>query len=80
METFIDDYIPEVPDIASYENLDFNFVGYLPLVDITGPFAFYPSHCYPSGVDVESKEKGMNDATKYNSPVIAYVKTGASIE
>ena len=66
--------------MASYENLDIKFSGYLPLLDITGPFSFYPSHCYPSGVDVEEKDKDVNDATKYNSPVIAYVKTGASME
>ena len=50
------------------------------MLDITGPFAFFPSHCYPSGASLDDDEKGMNEATQYNSPVIAYVKTGASIE
>ena len=50
----------------------------MPILDITGPFAFFPSHCYQEGAT--SEEKGLEDATKYNSPVIAYVKTGASIE
>ena len=50
------------------------------MLDITGPFAFFPSHCYPSGASLDDDEKGMNEATQYNSPVVAYVKTGASIE
>ena len=73
------DTFPDVPTLETIEQtLDFTFSGYLPMLDITGPFAFYPEHCYPDGVD--STDKDLNDATKYNSPVIAYVKTGASIE
>lgn len=70
--------IPDLPTIEELENIEFSFVGHIPLLDITGPFAFYPSHCYPSGAD--SDEKGLREATMYNSPVIAYVPTGASIE
>ena len=45
-------------------------------MDPQGPYYFFPSHCYPNGVGGDKVE----DATKYNSPVIAYIKTGSSIE
>ena len=77
VETALDQF-PDVPTSEELENYDLVFSGYLPILDVTGPFAFYPRHCYPSGVDDE--EKDLSDATKYNSPVIAYVRTGASIE
>ena len=52
VESVLDSY-PDIPDLASYENLDINFSGYLPLLDITGPFSFYPSHCYPGKANEE---------------------------
>ena len=39
------------------------------MLDFIGPYAFFPSHCYPGA-----------GRLKYNSPIIAYVKTGSSIE
>ena len=76
----VEEALKQIPDLnkETLENYDVVFSGYLPLLDVTGPFAFYPRHCYPGGVDDD--EKGLSDATKYNSPVIAYVRTGASIE
>jgi hypothetical protein len=40
------------------------------MLDFVGPYGFFPNHCYPP------PGKGM----RFNSPVIAYVKTGSSIE
>lgn len=68
--------VPDIPNIVELEDRVFELQGYLPLLDITGPFSFFPSHCYPSGVG----GKSLSAATRYNSPVIAYVKTGASVE
>ena len=53
-----------------------DIIGYLPLVDPLGPYLFYPSHCYPDGVG----GTGFEDITKYNSPIIAVIRTGSSIE
>jgi len=39
------------------------------MLDFIGPYAFFPSHCYPGP-----------GRLRYNSPIIAYVKTGSSIE
>lgn len=47
------------------------------MIDIVGPFAFYPDHCFP--VQDERNRKGAENI-KFNSPVIAYIKTGSSIE
>jgi len=41
---------------------------YNPQFDIYGPYNFFPSHCYKT------------KPGKYASPVIAYIKTGNSIE
>lgn len=41
------------------------------MLDFFGPYAFFPSHCYPGGKD---------GRLRFNSPVIAYIKTGASVE
>lgn len=80
VERVIEENFPTIPTVEQLENIDINFSGYIPMLDITGPFAFFPSHCYPSGASLDEDEKGMNEATQYISPVIAYVKTGASIE
>ena len=80
VETAIEENFPTIPTVEQLEAIELNFSGYVPMLDITGPFAFFPSHCYPDGVAKDDDEKGMNEATQYNSPVIAYVKTGASIE
>jgi len=45
----------------------------MPLLDPFGAFFFYPSHCYVN-------MNGRRGATRFNSPVIGYVKTGSSIE
>ena len=68
------DQIPEPKNFVEVANV--NMVGYLPLRDIFGPYFFFPSHCYPSTKD----ESELSQATRYNSPVVAYVKTGASVE
>lgn len=80
VERVIEENFPTIPTVEQLENIDVSFSGYIPMLDITGPFAFFPSHCYPSGASLDEDEKGMNEATQYTSPVIAYVKTGASIE
>lgn len=75
----VETYLETIPDLDSITTaLNFEINRHVPLLDFTGPFAFYPSHCYPMGADNE--EKGLREATMYNSPVIAYVSTGASIE
>lgn len=51
-------------------------IGYFPLIDPLGPYAFFPDHCYPDGVG----EKDIESISKYNSPNIAIIKTGSSIE
>lgn len=43
--------------------------GYLPILDITGPYLFYPQHCY-----------GNSDLAIYDQPVIAYIRTNSTIE
>ena len=80
----VDLLFADVPDIGNLESvigekLDFKIEGYIPILDVTGPYAFFPPHCYPGGVNDEER-KDLRDATKYNSPVIAHVKTGASLE
>ena len=42
----------------------------MPLLDFFGPYAFFPKHCYPD----------ENQLQRYNSPVIAVIRTGASME
>ena len=42
---------------------------YLPLLDITGPYLFYPEHCFNN-----------NDKGQYDSQVIAYIETGSQVE
>ena len=47
-------FLDEVPefDLKALEELDFNAVGYLPLIDPLGPYLFYPDHCYKGGASV----------------------------
>ena len=42
---------------------------YIPILDITGPFLFYPSHCY-----------GNKKRNRFDSPIIAYIETGTDVE
>ena len=30
--------------------IEIDLKGYLPLLDILGPYSMFPTHCYPSGV------------------------------
>ena len=41
--------VDNIPTAEQFENIQLNLVGYLPILDITGPFAFFPSHCYQEG-------------------------------
>jgi len=43
----------------------------MPIFDLFGAYFFFPDHCYPSRDDKPER---------YLSPIIGYVKTGASIE
>ena len=63
---------------TNYETININIQGYLPLRDPFGPFFFFPKHCYPR--EEKRSKSGLSEATRYNSPVIAYVRTGASVE
>ena len=67
----MEDLITQIPDTNSLENIDISVIGYLPMLDFFGPYSFFPSHCYPGSQD---------GRLRYNSPVIAYVKTGSSVE
>ena len=51
----------------------------MPIFDPFGSYFFYPDHCYPKRDKRESKAGG-GPTLRYNSPIIAYVRTGASIE
>jgi len=44
----------------------------MPILDPFGSYFFYPDHCFPS--------MWKSGSTRYNSPIIGYVRTGASIE
>ena len=70
------DQIPTVEDYISVETINLDVIGYFPLIDPFGPYAFYPEHCYPDGVG----KPGIEDYGKYNSPIIAYIRTGSDIE
>ena len=76
----VESALDQIPDPTSFlnqfQNVNVKLTGYLPLLDFLGPYAFFPSHCYPSGVGSGK----LRTVTRYNSPVIAYVKTGASVE
>ena len=84
----IDNLIEQIPDdiqdletyfINNYELIDIKIEGYLPLRDRFSPYFFFPRHCYPNDAG-DTKKDGLSEATSYNSPVIAYVSTGASVE
>ena len=45
----------------------------MPFIDPFGSFFFFPSQCHPN-------TKGRKSATRFTSPIIGYVKTGASVE
>ncbi len=70
------DTIPELSDYITVETINLDVVGYFPLIDPFGPYALFPPHCYPDGVG----KSDIENIAKYNSPNIAYVKTGSSIE
>ena len=72
----IPDDIDEITNVLREATLKIDIKGYMPLRDPFGPYFFFPKHCYPEGVG----GKSLDEATQYNSPVIAYVKTGSSIE
>jgi hypothetical protein len=65
----VDNLVNSLPNTNNIENINIDIVGYLPMLDFIGPYAFFPSHCYPG-----------SGKLRFNSPVIAYVKTGSSIE
>ena len=46
---------------------------YIPVFDPLGPYLFYPQHCYQSKYRIEKE-------FAYNNPVIAYIKTGNTLE
>jgi translation elongation factor EF-4 len=43
----VEDIISQIPDTNSIENIDISVIGYLPMLDFFGPYAFFPSHCHP---------------------------------
>ena len=69
----ITEAIPDLPTGIKQE------AAYLPLLDISGPYSFFPSHCYPDGGD-DDDEKDLETVTRYNSPIIAYISTGSDVE
>ena len=70
------DSIPEVTDYITFDTINIDIIGYFPMLDVVGPYSFFPPHCYPDKVG----EKDIESITRYNSPIIAYVRTGSSIE
>lgn len=81
IEERVEAFLEQIPDIPNLENISIE-PGYLPIFDITGPYSFFPDHCYPSGGSTPEpgEKKDLRSVTRFNSPIIAYVKTGASIE
>jgi len=59
-----------LPDI-DLDKFDLKYLGYMPIFDPFGAYYFFPDHCYPNR---------NNKPGRYQSPIIGYVKTGASIE
>ena len=68
--------IPDIEEIERFANIDIEIVGYLPLIDPLGPYAFFPSHCFPQGVGSADPEF----IDYYNSPNIGYIRTNNTIE
>lgn len=68
----VDNFIDEQLGLGGLENVDLNYLGYMPIFDPFGSFFFYPDHCYPP--------MWKTGSTRFNSPVIGYVRTGASVE
>ena len=83
----INDAVDQVPeteyDLETYlkkrwDIINLEIQGYLPVRDPFGPYFFFPEHCYPNSETTD--KSGIQEVTQYNSPVIAYVRTGASVE
>ena len=66
--------------LGGLEAVDINYLGYMPIFDPFGSFFFYPDHCYPNQKKGEMTKSESTEATRYNSPIIGYVRTGASVE
>jgi hypothetical protein len=69
----VEDYVEEQIGISGLETINIEYLGYMPFIDPFGSFFFFPSQCHPN-------TKGRKSATRFTSPIIGYVKTGASVE
>ena len=63
-------------DNGQVEERTLEMDGYIPAQDVAGPFGFFYDHCFR---EKKENQEGIRDP-KYNSTIIGYVKTGASIE
>ena len=67
----------EFDDLHAFDfealNIDVPVRTYVPLLDPLGPYLFYPPHCYQSKRKIERH-------LRFNSPIIAYIKNGNTIE
>ena len=69
----IDDFVEEQIGLSGLETINIEYLGYMPMMDPFGAYFFFPEHCFVN-------TGGNRGATKFSSPVIGYVKTGASVE
>jgi hypothetical protein len=62
-----------IDEVLEFDLEDFNvpieIKQYVPFLDVTGPYLFYPTQCY-----------GNEKFNIYDSPVIAYIRTNSSVE
>ena len=69
----VEDFVEKQIGISGLETFSIEYLGYMPFMDPFWSFFFFPQHCHPA-------EKGSGIDRKFASPLVGYVKTGASVE